>query len=113
MPEQDMNRPVIILTTLPDAEAAEKLAELLVKRRLAACVNIIPGVRSIYFWQGEMVRDSELKLFIKTCSARAAAAEQCIRENHPYTVPEITTLGLTGDVAMQPEYWRWLTEYLQ
>jgi periplasmic divalent cation tolerance protein len=107
------NLPVIILTTVPDSASAEKIATLLVERRVAACVNMIPGVRSVYFWQGEIVHDSEIKLFIKTSSSHAEQAQQLIRENHPYTVPEITTLGLSGDVAMQPDYWRWLTEYVQ
>ena len=105
--------PVIILTTVPDTVAAEKLAMLVVERRLAACVNIIPGVRSIYYWQGELVRDNEVKLLIKTSSARAEEAQKTIREHHPYSVPEITTLGLRGDVSMQPDYWRWLTDHLQ
>lgn len=107
------NLPVILLTTLPDSVAAEKLSMLLVERRLAACVNIIPGVRSIYIWQGKLVRDNEVKLLIKTCSARAQEAQELIRENHPYSVPEITSIGLKGDVAMQPDYWRWLTDSLQ
>lgn len=107
------NLPVIILTTVPDVATAEKLAVLVVERRLAACVNIIPGMRSIYYWQGELVRDNEVKLLIKTSSARVEQAQKTIREHHPYSVPEITTLGLRGDVAMQPDYWRWLTEYLQ
>lgn len=104
--------PVIMLTTLPDSVAAEKLAMLLVERKLAACVNIIPGVRSIYVWQGNIMRDEEEKLLIKTSSARVAEAQKIIRENHPYSIPEITILGLKGDVGMQPDYWRWLTEHL-
>lgn len=105
-------RPVVVLTTLPDAASAEKLATLLIERRLAACVNILPNVRSIYFWQEKIVHDSEIKLFIKTSSKRAREAEKAIKENHPYTVPEITTIGLKGDVAMQKDYWKWLTEYV-
>ncbi|HMV34290.1 MAG TPA: divalent-cation tolerance protein CutA [Turneriella sp.] len=107
------NLPVIILTTLPDSVAAEKLSMLLVERKLAACVNIIPGIRSIYIWKDKLVRDDEVKLLIKTSSARAPEAQKLIRENHSYSVPEITTLGLNGDVAMEPDYWRWLTDYLQ
>lgn len=113
MESNSQNLPVILLTTLPDAVAAEKLSVLLVEHRLAACVNIIPGVRSVYFWEGQLVRDNEVKLLIKTCSSRADEAQRVIRANHPYSVPEITTLGLKGDVAMQPDYWRWLTEYVQ
>ncbi len=102
-----------MMTTLPDTVAAEKLSMLLVERKLAACVNIIPGIRSIYFWQGKLVHDQEVKLFIKTSVNCAGRAEALIRENHPYSVPEITTLGLMGDVAMQPDYWRWLSDYVQ
>ncbi|MCS6983977.1 MAG: divalent-cation tolerance protein CutA [Leptospiraceae bacterium] len=108
MPEH----PVIILTTTPDLASAEKIANLLVERRLAACVNLVPEVRSVYFWKGEIVRDKEIKLFIKTASHRAEAAAQAIKDNHPYTVPEITTLGLTGGVAMHDGYWQWLIDYV-
>lgn len=107
------DQPVIILTTLRDSVSAEKLSMLLVENRLAGCVNIIPGIRSIYLWQNKLVRDDEVKLLIKTSSARAASAVKFIKDNHPYSVPEITTLGLKGDVAMHPDYWRWLNDSLQ
>lgn len=106
-------RPVIILTTLPDTAAAEKLAGLLVEKRLAACVNILPPMQSVYFWEGKIARDQEVKLLVKTSSCRAAEAAEFIRQNHTYKVPEITTLGLKGDVTMQRDYWRWLSDYVR
>ena len=106
------SRPVVILTTTPDMITAEKLAYLLVENRLAACVNIIPEVQSVYHWEGKLTRERETKLLIKTSSACAAGARKFIKANHPYKVPEITTLGARGDVAMDAAYWDWLTQYV-
>lgn len=105
--------PVIILTTLPDIVAAEKLAFVLVEQKLAVCVNILPEVKSIYFWDGKLVRDKEVKLMAKTSSAAEEKAVAFIKANHPYSVPEITRLGGKGDVWMQPDYWEWLTGYVK
>ena len=104
--------PIILLTALPDLAAAEKLADALISARLAACVNIFPEMRSVYFWQGEIVRDSEVKVFVKTSSEVAAAAVSFIKERHPYSVPEISTIGQNGDVGMHADYWAWLTAYV-
>ena len=101
-------RPVVILTTTPDMISAEKLAFLLVENRLAACVNIIPEVQSVYHWEGKLTRESETKLIVKTSSACAERARKFIKANHPYKVPEITTLGAKGDVAMDADYWNWV-----
>ena len=60
--------PLVILTALPDKVVADKLAYMLVEQRLAACVNIIPHIDSIYFWDGKLMRDQEVKIFIKTSS---------------------------------------------
>lgn len=105
-------RPVILLTTTPDMVGAEKLAFLLVENRLAACVNILPEVQSIYHWEGKLARERECKLLIKTSSGIAGAARDFIKANHPYKVPEITTIGDKGDVTMHVDYWAWLTGYV-
>ena len=106
-------QPIVILTAVPEKVAAEKLAFLLVDLKLAACVNIVDHVESIYFWENKLVRDHEVKLFIKTSSIVQAAAVECIKKNHPYSVPEITVIGTKGDVSMDTDYWAWLSDYVQ
>ena len=101
-------KPVVVITTAPDMITAEKLAYLLVENRLAACVNIIPEVQSVYHWEGKLTRESETKLIVKTSSACAERARKFIKANHPYKVPEITTLGSKGDVTMDADYWNWV-----
>ncbi|MCG6941535.1 MAG: divalent-cation tolerance protein CutA [Thiohalocapsa sp.] len=75
--------------TCPDAATAESLAGELVEAGLAACVNILPSVRSVYRWQGAIERDEELLMLIKTSAARVDALIAHIRERHPYDVPEV------------------------
>lgn len=101
-----------MLTTLPDIVAAEKLAFLLIEHKLAACVNILPEIKSVYFWEGKLTRDKEVKLMIKTTDEVAEKAVPFIKANHPYSVPEITIIGKKGDVWMQPDYWEWLKGYV-
>ncbi len=100
--------PVILLTALPDLGSAEVMADALVASRLAACVNIIPEMRSVYFWENKIVRESEVKLFVKTSSKAATDAIAFIKERHPYSVPEITTIASD----MHADYWAWLNAYV-
>jgi periplasmic divalent cation tolerance protein len=86
------DRPVLIYSTFPTQEAAEKAGSALIEGKLAACVNIIPGMVSLYVWQGERHRDCEVVVLIKT---RARLAEAAIREAtqlHPYTNPAFLVL---------------------
>ena len=83
---------VFVYTTLPDMETAREMAETLVKERLAACVNLYPGMRSIYEWQGRLEFDEEVTAIFKTTPERAQAAEARIAELHPYEVPAILRL---------------------
>ncbi|HRP68715.1 MAG TPA: divalent-cation tolerance protein CutA [Turneriella sp.] len=105
--------PLIILTALPSREIAEKVATALVEKQLAACVNIIPDVASVYYWDGEVVHDHECKLIIKTSSLVEMQVIDFIKTNHPYTVPEITVIGHKSDVFMQPDYWSWLSTHVK
>ena len=84
---------LIVLTTIPDREEAETLAEKLVSEKLAACVQVLPQMRSIYFWQGEVKKDDECLLLIKTLAEKYDAVEAFIRNNHSYSVPEIVALN--------------------
>ena len=88
------NPHLLIYCTCPDQAMAERVAEALVADRLAACVNIVPGITSIYRWQGEVQHDSELLLLIKTRSECYPALEARIRELHSYELPEIIAVPI-------------------
>ena len=98
---------VVVLTTLPaDADAAG-FARQLVDERLAACVNLLPMMESIYRWEGRVERDTERQLVFKTSRDRVAALWERVRELHPYEVPEFIVLPVTdGNEA----YLRWVGE---
>ncbi len=86
---------LLVLCTCPTREAATAIATALLEERLAACVNQVTGVKSLYRWQGRVEDDDELMLLIKTTSARFPALEEMIRNLHPYEVPEIIGIPLT------------------
>jgi periplasmic divalent cation tolerance protein len=80
------------MTTLPAAEAAEALAEQIVEARLAACVQVLPPMTSIYVWEGEVQRETEYLLLIKTNDDKWDDVRDFITENHTYEVPEIVAI---------------------
>jgi periplasmic divalent cation tolerance protein len=84
---------VLVLCTVPDEATAQNLAKGLVEERLAACVNAIPGLTSVYRWQGKVEIDSEVQLLIKTRRARFDELAAWIEANHPYDVPEIIAMA--------------------
>lgn len=86
----------VVLVTAPDAECAEQLARALVEERLAACVNVVPGVRSFYRWQGRVQDAAELLLVAKTRAERGAALAARVKELHPYELPEVLELPAAG-----------------
>jgi periplasmic divalent cation tolerance protein len=98
---------VLVLTTFPAGGDAEKFGATLVEERLAACVNILPPMRSIYRWQGKVEKADERQLLIKTNVRRLRALEKRIKELHPYEVPEF--LGVLVD-ANSKEYMSWLLD---
>ncbi|MEO8504219.1 MAG: divalent-cation tolerance protein CutA [Acidobacteriota bacterium] len=85
---------IVVMTTVGNEEQANLLAEEVVARRHAGCVNIVPGVRSLYRWQGKICRDSEYLLFIKTLESEYDALVQTIKELHSYELPEILAFGI-------------------
>lgn len=97
----------VVLCTCPDGKTAERIASVLVDGRLAACVNILPGIRSVYRWEREVQNDEELLLFIKTRTDRYPQVEQAIRNAHPYDVPEILSLAVDTGLA---DYLDWLDD---
>lgn len=88
----DLNDFVLVLTTFPTEGDAETLARALVDERLAACVNILPPMRSIYTWKGATEHADERQLLIKTAADRVKALETRLKELHPYDVPEFLVL---------------------
>jgi periplasmic divalent cation tolerance protein len=96
---------LLVVTNLPDRESAEKLAVLLVERRLAACVSILAPCTSVYRWQGEIQHDEEHPLLIKTAKDRYAELEAAIRANHPYELPEVIAVPVIQGL---PAYLQWV-----
>ena len=102
-----MNERVVALSTAGTAEDAERIARALVERRLAACVNVVPGVVSIYRWKGAVEKDEERLLVIKTRAERLEALREALVELHPYEVPELVALPVEAGHA---PYLAWLDE---
>jgi periplasmic divalent cation tolerance protein len=98
---------VIVLTTLPIEGDIESFAAQLVDERLAACVNILPGMRSVYRWKNAMERADERQLIIKTTRSALTSLEARIRKLHPYDVPEFVVLPIDSGSA---DYLSWLAE---
>ena len=90
--EAILHEAILIYTTVADHDAANGLAELLVEQRVAACVHIVPGVKSVYRWQGKVRRDDEVQLVIKSVACHFDAIETLLREHHPYELPEIVAV---------------------
>ncbi|MDR2876465.1 MAG: divalent-cation tolerance protein CutA [Chromatiales bacterium] len=97
----------LVLTTCPDDRVARLLARALIEAELGACVNIVPGLTSIYRWQGVVEEGSEVLLLIKTLAVRYEALESFIRERHPYQLAEIIAVDLSAGL---PAYLAWIGE---
>lgn len=97
----------LLLSTVPDRETGERIAAALVTERLAACVNILPAVTSIYEWQGEVQRDAEYLLLIKTRKSLYPQLESRLLALHPYELPELVAVSLEGGLA---GYLQWIQD---
>lgn len=102
-----MTEAVVVLVTVPSRELGEEIGNALIAERLAACVNIVGPVRSVYRWQGEICREKEHLLIIKTVRDRYAALERRVRELHSYEVPEVIALPVH---AGSEAYLGWVSE---
>ena len=100
---------VVVLTTAPNAEEAEALARKIVEAKLAACVQVLPPIKSFYFWENEIQADSEHLLLIKTLTARYEELERFIQSNHSYDLPEIAALPAE---RISESYLSWLKNYV-
>jgi periplasmic divalent cation tolerance protein len=98
---------LLVLTNLPDRAAAERLADLVVEKRLAACVNILAPCRSVYRWKGAVQHDEEHPLLIKTTAERYPELEKALRAVHPYELPEIVAVPVERGL---PAYLEWVAD---
>jgi periplasmic divalent cation tolerance protein len=97
---------ILVLCTAPTQEVAKKMGDEIVSAKLAACVNIIPGIHSIYRWKGEVCTEPEVLLLIKTVQGHFKALKSKIKEIHPYEVPEIIAITIE---AGEREYLNWIS----
>ena len=100
-----MENAMVVLCTFPDLNQARQIGAALVERQVAACVNLLPGVESIYRWEGKVERAGEVLAIIKT--TRYPDLEAAVRELHPYEVPEIIALPVVAGLAA---YLGWMKE---
>lgn len=102
------DKKILVLITAPSLEVGEQIAQRLIERRLAACVNILPAVQSVYRWEGEVQRETEHLLLVKT---RLGLFEDhlipAVLEIHPYKIPEIIAIPLTSGL---PSYLEWINQ---
>ena len=104
---QENDKPVLVYSTFPTAEAAELVGTHLVEQRLAACVNVIAPMTSIYRWEGKIAKETEAVMVIKTRQSLAEAAIAAARARHPYTNPALIVIPLDGGSA---DYLAWLMQ---
>jgi periplasmic divalent cation tolerance protein len=102
--------PVVVLTALGAPPEAQQIARTLVDERLAACVNIVPGITSIYRWKGTVEQEPELILVIKTLAERVDALKARLVELHPYELPEVVVIPIGGG---HKPYLDWLAEQVR
>ena len=95
----------LVLTTCPDAEVAERLAQVLVQERLAACINILPVARSVYWWKGRVESAAEQLLIIKSMTDAYGSIQKRIRELHPYELTEVIAVPVVDGL---PDYLAWI-----
>jgi len=96
---------LLVLTNVPDRAAAERLAGMLIEKRLAACVNILAPCRSVYRWKDAVQQDEEHPMLMKTTEERYPALEQALRAAHPYELPEIIAVPVERGL---PAYLEWI-----
>jgi len=105
------NKPyMLVLCNCPDPEIATSIAENIVAQHLAACINIVPGVKSIYHWQGNVESAEESLMLIKTHKQKLSSLQNTITAMHPYEVPEIIALDISEGL---PKYLEWISSSMR
>jgi periplasmic divalent cation tolerance protein len=99
------DKAVLVMVTTGGRDDAERLGEALVVERLAACCSVIPTVHSFYYWEGQLKREHEALLLVKTVESKAAAVQEYVRTHHDYELPEIIQVAVEGG---SPAYLKWL-----
>ncbi|XP_016949105.1 protein CutA homolog [Drosophila biarmipes] len=97
----------VAFVTTPDRESARKLARSIIDQKLAACVNIVPHIESIYLWEGKVTEDNEYLMVVKTRTSRIDELSKFVRENHPYSVAEVISLPIQNG---NPPYLDWIAQ---
>ena len=105
-----MTGPVVVLSAVGAPPDAQRIARALVEERLAACVNVVPGVVSIYRWKGVVEKEDELLLIIKTIGERVEQLKARLLQLHPYELPEVVVIPIGGGHA---PYLEWLAEQVR
>lgn len=102
-----MEKPILIMVTAGGRNDAERIGEALVVEHLAACCSVVPMIHSFYYWEGQLKREHEALLLIKTVESRAVAVQEFVRKNHADELPEILQVPIQGGF---PGYLSWLEE---
>ncbi|KAI8994263.1 CutA1 divalent ion tolerance protein-domain-containing protein [Gaertneriomyces semiglobifer] len=100
-------RAVVLLSTAPSEVVAKQISRDLVERKLVACVNIVPKIQSVYWWDGKVQEDEEYLMVIKTQSTLVSEINQRLKEKHPYEVPELISLKVEDG---NDQYLRWISD---
>jgi periplasmic divalent cation tolerance protein len=106
----DVTGPVVVLSAIGAQPEAQQIARTLVDERLAACVNVVPGVVSVYRWKGNVEQEAELLLVMKTLAEKVDALKARLLELHPYELPEVVVIPIAGG---HPPYLAWIEEQVR
>jgi periplasmic divalent cation tolerance protein len=104
------SEPIVVLMTAASAEEAGRIAEMLISQKLAACVQILPAIQSVYTWKGQVQRESEVLILAKTTQTNFAELEREVRAIHSYETPEIVALPI---VSGSKPYFEWLVDSVE
>jgi periplasmic divalent cation tolerance protein len=102
-----MTNELVVFITTSNHEEAARLADSLVSERLAACVNIVPAIESVYRWEGKIARDTEALMIVKTTGGRYPDLERRVKELHSYSTPEVIAVGIERG---SEQYLNWLRD---
>jgi len=105
-----MNKYIVVLVTTADKEEAQRISQILLENKKAACINIIPNVNSSYWWEGKIEKEKEYLLIVKTTGTMFDELVKLVRECHSYKVPEIIAIPI---IAGNPDYLNWIDETIQ